>query len=72
MYVEVKGDKSDDLDRALRQFSKQVKKNELMDEIKKKQFYLKKSKRLVKKRQDALRKRKRDLKKIEKRSKEEY
>jgi len=60
MYVEVKGDKQVDLDRALQQFTKQVKKAELMDDLKKKEFYLKRSKRLEKKRQDALRRRKRE------------
>jgi ribosomal protein S21 len=43
MYVEVKGDKQVDLDRALQQFTKQVKKAELMDDLKKKEFYLKRS-----------------------------
>ncbi len=54
MYVEVKGDKQSDLERALQQFTKQVKKAELMEDLKKKEFYLKKSKRLAKKSQDAL------------------
>jgi ribosomal protein S21 len=54
MYVEVKGDKQVDLDRALQQFTKQVKKAELMDE------------RLEKKRQDALRRRKREESKAQK------
>ncbi len=49
MYVEVKGDKQSDLERALQQFVKQVKKAELMEDLKKKEFYLKKSKRLQKK-----------------------
>jgi ribosomal protein S21 len=66
MYVEVKGDKQSDLDRALQQFTKQVKKAELMDDLKKKEFYLKRSKRLEKKRQDALRRRKREESKAQK------
>jgi ribosomal protein S21 len=66
MYVEVKGDKQVDLDRALQQFTKQVKKAELMDDLKKKEFYLKRSKRLEKKRQDALRRRKREESKAQK------
>ena len=37
MYVEVKGDKQIDLDRALAQFVKQVKKAELMEDLKKKE-----------------------------------
>jgi len=60
MYVEVKGDKQVDLDRALAQFTKQIKKAELMEDLRKKEFHLKKSKRLQKKRQDALRRRKRE------------
>jgi ribosomal protein S21 len=68
MYVEVKGDKLADLDRALQQFTKQVKKAELMEDLKKKEFYLKKSKRLAKKSQDALRRRKREESKAQKKS----
>jgi ribosomal protein S21 len=68
MYVEVKGDKLSDLERALQQFTKQVKKAELMEDLKKKEFYLKKSKRLAKKSQDALRRRKREESKAQKKS----
>ena len=68
MYVEVKGDKLVDLERALGQFSKQVKKAELMEDLRKKEFYLKKSKRLAKKRQDAHRRRKRDESKAAKKN----
>lgn len=66
MYVEVKGDKQIDLDRALQQFTKQVKKDELMDVLKKKEFHMKKSKRLAKKRQDAYRRRRREESKAQK------
>ncbi len=66
MYVEVKGEKQADLDRALQQFTKQVKKAELMEDLKKKEFHMKKSKRLMKKRQDAHRRRKRDESKAQK------
>tara|TARA_R110000868_G_scaffold966_2_gene7286 strand:+ start:2118 stop:2336 length:219 start_codon:yes stop_codon:yes gene_type:complete len=66
MYVEVKGDKLSDLERALGQFNKQVKRAELMEDLRKKEFHLKKSKRLAKKRQDALRRRKRDESKAQK------
>lgn len=66
MYVEVKGDKITDVDKALRQFAKLVKKAELMDDLKKKEFHMKRSKRLAKKRQDALRRRKRDESKAQK------
>lgn len=68
MYVEVKGDKLSDLDRALQQFVKQVKKAELMEDLKKKEFHMKKSKRLQKKRQDALRRRKREESKAAKKN----
>ena len=60
MYVEVKGDKKADLDRALQQFVKQIKRSELMEELRNREFYLKKSKKLLKKRKDALRRRKRE------------
>jgi ribosomal protein S21 len=66
MYVEVKGDKQSDLERALQQFVKQVKKAELMEDLK--EFYLKKSKRLQKKSQDALRRRKREESKAQKKN----
>jgi ribosomal protein S21 len=66
MYVEVKGDKQVDLDRALQQFTKQVKRAELMEDLKKKEFHMKRSKRLAKKRQDALRRRKREESKAQK------
>jgi len=66
MYVEVKGDKQVDLDRALAQFVKQVKKAELMEDLKKKEFHLKKSKRLQKKRKEDLRRRKREESKAQK------
>lgn len=68
MYVEVKGDKLSDLERALGQFNKQVKRAELMEDLRKKEFHLKKSKRLAKKRQDALRRRKRDESKAQKKN----
>jgi ribosomal protein S21 len=68
MYVEVKGEKLADLERALGIFSKQVKKAELMEDLRKKEFHLKKSKRLAKKRQDALRRRKRDESKAQKKN----
>jgi ribosomal protein S21 len=68
MYVEVKGEKLADLERALGQFSKQVKRAELMEDLRKKEFHMKKSKRLAKKRQDALRRRKRDESKAAKKN----
>jgi ribosomal protein S21 len=68
MYVEVRGEKLSDLEKALGIFSKQVKKAELMDDLKRREFYLKKSKRLVKKRQDAFRRRKREESKAHKKN----
>lgn len=68
MYVEVKGDKLSDLERALGQFVKQVKKAEIMEDLRKKEFYLKKSKRLAKKRQDAYRRKRREESKAQKKN----
>lgn len=68
MYVEVKGDKMSDLERALGQFVKQVKKAELMEDLRKKEFHLKKSKRLAKKRQDAYRRKRREESKAQKKN----
>jgi ribosomal protein S21 len=68
MYVEVKGDKLSDLERALGQFVKQVKKAEIMEDLKKKEFHMKKSKRLAKKRQDAFRRKKREENKAQKKN----
>ena len=72
MYVEVRGDTINDLERALSQFSKLVKKDELMKQLKNNEFHLKKSKKLERKRQDARRKRKIDLRKMEKKSSNEF
>lgn len=68
MYVEVKGDKMTDLERALDQFTKQVKKAELMEDLRKKEFHMKKSKRLAKKRQDAYRRKRREEGKAQKKN----
>jgi ribosomal protein S21 len=66
MYVEVKGTTVQDLERALSYFNKQVKKNELFETMRKKEHYVKKSKRLEFKRQDASRKRRREQAKLNK------
>ena len=66
MYVEVRGDSLGDLDRALRQFSKMVKKAEIVNEVKRREFYVKRSKKKILKQQEALRRRIREEKKIEK------
>jgi ribosomal protein S21 len=68
MYVEVRGEKISDVERALQQLSKMVKRSELMEDLKKREFYLKRSKKLQKKRQDALRRRKRDESKAKKKN----
>lgn len=68
MYVEVKGDKLVDVERALQQLSKMVKRSELMETLRKKECYLKKSKRLKMKRQDAFRRKKREESKAIKKS----
>lgn len=68
MYVEVKGDKMIDLERALSQLSKQVKKAELMEDLRKNEFYLKKSKRLQEKSKDAFRRKRREENKAQKKN----
>ncbi len=66
LYVEVRGDSLNDLERALRQFSKIVKKAEIINEVKRREFYVKRSKKKILKRQEALRRRIREEKKVEK------
>ena len=60
MYVEVKGNTTADLERALSAFSKMVKRDELFETLRKKEHFVKKSKRVEYKRQDAIRRRRRD------------
>ena len=60
MYVEVKGNTTADLERALSAFSKMVKRDELCETLRKKEHFVKKSKRVEYKRQDAIRRRRRD------------
>ena len=52
MYVEVKGDSKDDFERALKHFSKIVKKNDIVNEVKRREFYVTPSKKRILKRQD--------------------
>jgi ribosomal protein S21 len=66
MYVEVKGDSINDLERALRHFTKLVKKSDILNEVKNREFYVKRSKKKILKRQEALRRRIREEKKQEK------
>jgi ribosomal protein S21 len=72
MYVEVKGDSIGDLERALRLFSKLVKKSEILNEVKRREFYVKRSKKKILKRQEAFRRRIRDEKKQEKKKPAEW
>jgi ribosomal protein S21 len=68
LYVEVRGDGGrEEVERALRVFSRMVKKAEIINEVKKREHYVKKSKKKILKRQEALRKRIREEKKVEKR-----
>ncbi len=54
----------DELGKALKVFSSMVKKSELLPELRKREFFVKPSKRKIMKRQEALRRRKRDEKRI--------
>lgn len=72
MYVEVKGETQSNLDRAIRQFSKMVKKAEIINEVKRREFHVKRSKKKIMKRQEALRRRIREQKKMEKRKQTEW
>lgn len=59
MYVKVNEGK-DDLGKALKQFTKMVKKSEIMQELRNREHFLKPSKKRIFKRQEALRRRKRE------------
>lgn len=59
MYVKVNEGK-DELGKALKQFSKMVKKSELIQELRNREHFLKPSKKRIFKRQEALRRRKRE------------
>lgn len=72
MYVEVKGENKDDLEKALRVFTRMVKKAEIVNEVKRREFYVKRSKKKILKQQEALRKRIREEKKIEKRKNSDW
>lgn len=63
MEVTVKEGK-DELGKALKIFSSMVKKSELIQELKNREFFLKPSKKRAFKRQEALRRRKRDEKRL--------
>jgi ribosomal protein S21 len=59
MYVKVNEGK-DELGKALKQFTKMVKKSELIQELRNREHFLKPSKKRIFKRQEALRRRKRE------------
>jgi ribosomal protein S21 len=63
MYIKVNEGK-DELNKALRQFSKMVKKSELIQELKNREHFLKPSKKRIFKRQEALRRRKREERRL--------
>lgn len=63
MYVKVNEGK-DELGKALKIFNSMVKKSELVQELRRREFFLKPSKKRIAKRQEALRRRKRDEKRL--------
>lgn len=63
MYIKVNEGK-DELNKALRHFSKMVKKSELIQELKNREHFLKPSKKRIFKRQEALRRRKREERRL--------
>lgn len=72
MYVQVNGDSKDDFERALKVFSKMVKKNDIINEVKKREFYVTPSKKRILKRQESKRRKIRDARKIEKRKQTDW
>ena len=67
MYVELKHDSPKELQYALQKFTRQVRDSGIMEDLKKKEHYVKKSIRLKHKRNDAKRRRIRDEKRMQKR-----
>ena len=72
MYVEVRGESKDDFERALKAFSKMVKKNDIINEVKKREFYVTPSKKRILKRQESKRRKIRDARKVEKRNETDW
>jgi ribosomal protein S21 len=72
MYVEIKGDSKDEFERALRAFSKMVKKNEIMNEIKRREYYVAPSRKRILKQQESKRRKIRDMRKNEKRNQSDW
>lgn len=65
MEVTVNNEGKDELQKALKQFSSMVKKSELIQELRKREFFVKPSKKRIAKRQEALKRRKREQRKAE-------
>lgn len=63
MHVTVNEGK-DGLDKALKAFNSMVKKSEIIPELRRREFFLKPSKKRIAKRQEALRRRKREEKRL--------
>lgn len=63
MYVKV-NEGSDDINKALKHFTKLVKKSEIMQDLRNREFYRKPSKKRLFKQQEALRRRKREERRI--------
>lgn len=72
MYVEVRGESKEDFERALKVFSKMVKKNDIINEVKKREFYVTPSKKRILKRQESKRRKIRDARKVEKRNQTDW
>lgn len=71
MYVIVNEGKEETA-KAIKLFTRMVKKSELMQELKRREFYLKPSKKKIAKRQESRRRRKRDEKRLARQNKYEY
>jgi ribosomal protein S21 len=63
MEVTVNNEGKEELLKALKQFNSMVKKSELIQELRRREFFLKPSKKRIVKRQEALKRRKREQRK---------
>jgi len=66
MHVKVTSDDKAGLDRAIKEFSKRVKKSGILNELRDREYYLKPSKQKLKKRQESIKRRKREERKATK------
>lgn len=64
MYIGKINDGKDEVGKAIKLFTRMVKKSELMHELRRREFFLKPSKKKIFKRQEALRRRKREEKRV--------